>query len=232
MTWRILLIAFVAIGGYVGWVFLDDWVAMQAWASWIDNKWELTGRGWDSLAFTWPVGVAGIIIGLIISPIADLLVDTAERQDHRETVQDLKKQAEAAENQADKKYADLFEEKNIQLNSKIKKIKEELREEEECLRNRLVFVEERESESNYRAEALDIAITSFNSERACLLEKNKEAEEEKEKAYQRSKNSRAAAERYKRKAERYKQESEKYKQESEKYKRQIEEMQHQATTSP
>lgn len=209
MTWRILLIAFVAIGGYVGWIFLDEWMAQQAWASVIDGNWQASAYGWKTLTFVWPVGLAGMVIGLMFSPIAALLVKTAEKQDHLETVQYLKKmrkeaddRACLAEAKAIAKYKARTEAAEKRADKAEHTALEKYQEERAELVKKSRNLQKQEQSLQAREDKLEEIAEQVNVQHQKTLEIAEEAEQEKRLAYKRRDNAKGEAERYRRKSKR------------------------------
>ena len=209
MIWRTLLALSTLAGLYLGWQFLDEWMVMQALASRVDNKWELTSRGWGILLFVWPIGVAGIIIGLIISPIADLFVDTAERKDHRETVQNLKKmkrkeseKAINAENMAIEKYKARTEAAEKRADKAENTALEKYQEERAELVRKTRAIQKQEQHLQVREGKLKETAGQVNVKYQEALEIEERSEQKIRLAYKRRDNAKGEAERYRRKSKR------------------------------
>lgn len=67
MSWRAAAWLFALALAGLGFWWLDNWIASQAWASYQENEWHMTAKGWRVLQFVWPVALAGIIPGAVLA---------------------------------------------------------------------------------------------------------------------------------------------------------------------
>lgn len=87
MNWRNTLtftLFFILIFG--AW-WLDSVMENQAWATFQNGKWVLSGTGWETLKFAWPVVVAGLLIGSVITFFfTSYLYQIAKDLDHQSEI--------------------------------------------------------------------------------------------------------------------------------------------------
>ncbi|PJE78020.1 hypothetical protein CI610_03046 [invertebrate metagenome] len=148
--------------------------------------------------------LTGILIGIPLSALLNQLFDKAEQADLHDRIKTLNKQLEETEQRIREEYNTEYNRLKDTVQADYDKHKRLYINIEKKLQVRSETLEKDENKIKSDRHELDEAITAVNELVADWQQGIDKAEQKKQEAYARSKNSRAAAERYKRKAEKWK----------------------------